>query len=358
MTLSLATALQLLVVFQCAFFALFLLVRRSRLDPPTNLSLSAILGLLAVHLSTILLQQAGRIPWGVTPAHLSGLLYGPLFLVFIRSLTFRRRLQPADGLHLLPAGLALCLLVAGVLLPEILAVGVFVSLGAYLVSAVATVHQYRRVLASTRSDARRIPYAWLSFAVAGLMVIYALDLASFMVGEAGQGDSALLTALRSAALLIYVTGFVVGALEQPRLFAGVSEEERTLVSAPAATRLGSEELADLEQLESLVAEKRPYLDPELTLLELARIARLPARRLSRLVNRGRSQTFSEWINDYRIEEAKRLLAGAGNASSTILDVLYRAGFSSKSTFNAVFKERTGLTPREFRRRAQGSPSSR
>lgn len=357
MTLSLATALQLLAVFQCAFFALFLLVRRSRLDPPTNLSLSAILGLLAVHLGTILLQQAGRIPWGVTAAHLAGLLYGPLFLVFVRSLTFGRRLQPRDGLHLLPAGLALCLLVAGALVAEILAVAVFVSLGVYLVLAMGTVRRYRRVLASTRSDARRIPYAWLSYAVAGLVVIYALDLASFMVGEAGRGDSALLTALRSAALLIYVTGFVVGALERPRLFAGVSEEERTLVSAPAAAPLGPDEVADLDRLESLVTEQRPFLDPELTLLELARLARLPARRLSRLVNRGRSQTFSEWINDHRIEEAKRLLAGAGQASSTILDVLYRSGFSSKSTFNAVFKERTGLTPRDFRRRAQGWPPS-
>ncbi|MGD1149541.1 MAG: helix-turn-helix domain-containing protein [Thermoanaerobaculaceae bacterium] len=352
MTFSPTTALQLLVVFQCAFFAVFLLVRRSRFDPPTNLSLSAILGLLAAHLGTMLLQQAGRIAWGVTTAQLSGLLYGPLFLVFIRSLTFRRRLRPADGLHLLPVGLAFCFFVAGVLAPELLAVAVFISLGAYLVLAMRTIHRYRWVLASTRSDVRRIPYSWLSFAVAGLLVVYVVDLASFIAGEVGQRDSALLTTLLSAALLIYVTGFVVGALEQPLLFSGVSEEERTLVSAQKVASLGPEELEDLKRLELFVAEKRPYLDQQLTLLDLARIAGMPARRLSRLVNRGHSQTFSEWINDHRIEEAKRLLSGAGTASSTILDVLYRAGFNSKSTFNAVFKERTGLTPGEYRRRAQ------
>ena len=353
MRFSPTTALQLLVIFQCAFFSIFLLVRRSRVDPPTNVSLAAILGLLAIHLGTILLQQAGRIAWGVTIAHLSGLLYGPLFLVFIRSLTFRRRLRPADALHLLPVGLAFSFFVARAVVPEVLAVAVFVSVGTYLVLAMDTVHRYRRVLAATRSDARRIPYAWLSFAVAGLVVVYALDLASFLVGEAGRGDSALLTTLRSAALLVYVTGFVVGALEQPRLFAGVSEEERALVSAPKAAPLGPEDLADLERLEALVAERRPYLDQQLTLLNLARIAQMPARRLSRLVNRGRSETFSEWINGYRIEEAKRLLSGVAAASSTILDALYEAGFSSKSTFNAVFKERTGLTPGEFRRRAKG-----
>ena len=347
-----SAVLQLLVVFQSVFFAFFLLVRRSRPDHPANTSLAALLGLVAIHLGSLLLQQAGRIPSGLTPAQLSGLLYGPLFLTFIRSLTFRRRLRPADGFHLVPAGMALLALAAGGLAPEVLALAVFISLGTYLAFAMRTVRKYRHVLASTHSDVRRIPLAWLSFAVAGLSVVYVLDLASFIAGQAGRGGSPLFSSLPFAALLAYVTGFVIGALEQPRLFVGVSEEEGNLVSPPRVLPLGPEEVEDLRRLERLMVEKHPYLQPELTLVELARIARLPARRLSSLVNRGRSRTFSDWVNGYRIEEAKRLLGRGAAASHTVLDILYKAGFNSKSTFNAVFKEKSGLTPREYRRQAR------
>jgi len=352
MVFSFATALQLLVIFQCGFFTVFLVLRRSRHSSPAGGSLAAILGLLAIHMGAILLQQAGWMAWGITPAHLSGLAYGPLFLLFIRSLTLPRPLRPQDGMHLLPVAVALCAFLAGVLAPRLLAVAVFTSLGIYLVLAMVAIHDYRRVVPKTRSDARKIPSSWLSFSVFGLLVVYVFDLVSFAVGQARHGDSPLLAALTSAALLIYVSGYVVAALEQPQLFSGVSEEERDAAAVPEVMTLGPEELEELRRLELLVTERRPYLQPELTLILLARMARMPPRRLSRLVNRGRSQTFLDWINGYRVEEAKRLLDGAGGASPTILDILYASGFNSKSTFNAVFKGRTGLTPSNYRRRAQ------
>jgi AraC-like DNA-binding protein len=77
--------------------------------------------------------------------------------------------------------------------------------------------------------------------------------------------------------------------------------------------------------------------------------RRPAAPLSQLVNRGRGRNFSDWVNRYRLAEAQRLLADPSSGIRSVLDAMYAAGFSSKSTFNALFKASSGVTPTEFMR---------
>ena len=60
------------------------------------------------------------------------------------------------------------------------------------------------------------------------------------------------------------------------------------------------------------------------------------------------QNFFDFINRYRIEEATRLLTNPEDKKITILEVLYKVGFNSKSSFNTLFKKYTGITPTEFR----------
>jgi AraC-like DNA-binding protein len=102
-------------------------------------------------------------------------------------------------------------------------------------------------------------------------------------------------------------------------------------------------------VEAFMTGHRPFLRSELTLAELALQFRLPPRRLSQLVNQGRGRNFADWVNHYRIKEAKRLLADPASGIRSVLDAMYAAGFSSKSSFNALFKASTGVTPTEFMR---------
>ncbi|MBL8172151.1 MAG: AraC family transcriptional regulator, partial [Acidobacteria bacterium] len=60
------------------------------------------------------------------------------------------------------------------------------------------------------------------------------------------------------------------------------------------------------------------------------------------------QSFTDLINAYRVEDAKRRLLDPTWKHYSILAIAEEAGFSSKSTFNAVFKKHTGQTPSEFR----------
>ena len=72
------------------------------------------------------------------------------------------------------------------------------------------------------------------------------------------------------------------------------------------------------------------------------------RYLSQIINDSLQKNFFDFINFYRIEESKNYLSDSKYKKLNILEVLYEVGFNSKSTFNKVFKEHTGLTPTEYR----------
>lgn len=97
----------------------------------------------------------------------------------------------------------------------------------------------------------------------------------------------------------------------------------------------------------LEAEK-PYVNPNLTLNELALQLKVSNRQLSTLVNAELGKTFFDLVNSHRIEEAKRIITVSEDAKMTISEVMYQVGFNSKSSFNTAFKKYTGLTPTEFK----------
>ena len=95
---------------------------------------------------------------------------------------------------------------------------------------------------------------------------------------------------------------------------------------------------------------KPYLEPELTLDVLASQLSVKSKFLSQTINELLQQNFFEFINNYRISEAKRLLTNPKDKKITVLEVMYEVGFNSKSSFNTLFKKDTGITPSEFKKK--------
>lgn len=102
-----------------------------------------------------------------------------------------------------------------------------------------------------------------------------------------------------------------------------------------------------QQLEDLMSEESPYLDPSLTLRSLAQILVLPPNHLSRLLNEGFDKNFAEYINSYRVETFKSKVTDSTQQHLTILALAYDSGFNSKTVFNTFFKKMTGMTPRAY-----------
>lgn len=102
-----------------------------------------------------------------------------------------------------------------------------------------------------------------------------------------------------------------------------------------------------ENLRNYMLEHRPYLNPELTLKNLAELMDLQHHNLSQVINENFGQNYYEFINSYRIEEAKRLLKEPNYRDYTLTAIGFEAGFNSKSAFYAAFKKSTGVSPAKF-----------
>ncbi|MGI4820258.1 MAG: helix-turn-helix transcriptional regulator [Janthinobacterium lividum] len=113
---------------------------------------------------------------------------------------------------------------------------------------------------------------------------------------------------------------------------------------PAA--LAPELLPLRDKLLDLMQTNQPWLEPELTLTELALRLRTNSALLSKVINAGCGQNFNDFVNTYRVQEAQRKLADPRFAHYSLVGVALESGFNSKSTFNRVFKKLLGQAPSE------------
>ena len=104
-----------------------------------------------------------------------------------------------------------------------------------------------------------------------------------------------------------------------------------------------------EKLLALMVDEQPWLEPELTLAELAHRLRTNTSLLSHVINTGCGQNFNDFVNRYRVAEAERKLQNPRLAHYSLVGIALESGFNSKSTFNRVFKKLTGRTPGEVSR---------
>ena len=99
---------------------------------------------------------------------------------------------------------------------------------------------------------------------------------------------------------------------------------------------------------------KPFLDANLSMADFTEKLHLPGHIISEVLNGLMKQNFYDYINNYRIEEFKKLSKQPDNNRVTNLNLAFEAGFNSKTTFNTSFKKFTGQTPTEFRSAATTS----
>lgn len=123
----------------------------------------------------------------------------------------------------------------------------------------------------------------------------------------------------------------------------------------ALNELTDEKRQQIERLLRFMKEEKPYLNPELTLPELASRVNIQKHQVTHLLNVFIGKNFFEFVNEYRLEEVKRRLNEPRYEHLTLVAIAYDCGFNSKSTFNSFFKEYTGQTPSEFRKENKKDP---
>jgi len=105
----------------------------------------------------------------------------------------------------------------------------------------------------------------------------------------------------------------------------------------------------ISNLEKLIIDNSRYLDPNLSLESVANEIGLSKSYLSRIINAELQTNFNDYVNSFRVAEAKNLLLNPQFSNYTLVSIGLEAGFNSKTTFNTVFKKQTGLTPSQYRK---------
>lgn len=119
-----------------------------------------------------------------------------------------------------------------------------------------------------------------------------------------------------------------------------------------AIRFGEKEEQDLlSQLIRLVEEEKKFTDPDLKLAVMAAQLHITPHRLSMLINNKFGKSFSDFINQYRVQEFIARLNDTRYDHYTLHGLALEVGFNSKSAFNAAFKKITGKTPSDFKEAA-------
>ena len=147
---------------------------------------------------------------------------------------------------------------------------------------------------------------------------------------------------------IYILGHIglyrFGVLKEQKNIQKFSRFHRPIIAVQQ--EFGRNE--HIESFEKFIKSEKNFLDANLSLDSVAENLLINKSYLSRIINMELEKGFSDYVNELRVEEAKRYMSNPEFKNYTLLSIGLEAGFNSKSAFNSAFKKYTGMTPSQFR----------
>jgi AraC-like DNA-binding protein len=347
MSLTPMLILGILIIYQALIFIVSMLLNKKA--KPLFLKLLMIIFLtIILHFGYMLLQFEG-IMQKLLLGPFFGLVYGPLYYFYTKSLIVESWKLDRMFLHFIPAFAVLVLILfAGDLLTNRVDLsGLLISLHfmSYLLLALRLIYSYRTRLLNTASSFYRISLYWLE----GIIYLQLATLALALLESYFQS----LMNTNTFILIIYVFTLVLIhcfyylGLKQVRLFRGFREERSGQGGIKEYTIPEDSFDEYLDKLNRYIEREQPYLDYDITLQELSDRLGISTRNLSHVINKHFKKNYYGFINQYRLQHAMEHLK---TSEGSIKEIMYDSGFSNKATFYSLFKKETGLTPVQFRNR--------
>jgi len=300
-------------------------------------------------------------------------LFGPLFYLYCKKAVLNRSFVRSDFIHFLP--LLLCYLfnidtilfdnegfrtwVVGAESPNfrlwlseyiIFAVAIF-----YALITISLIRAYQHKASRSLANFNPTILQWLwGLGVSHSIIWIAKGIMAFthiaILAE-------YMFVFSDALILVLIYIIAVGQWRNPTLFTikqlsnseSISTETTFSPTLKNSGVLDSETRANLfEVVKNQVESELLYQNSELTLASLAELTGVGIHHLSEVINQHDGRNFNQFINEYRVNDVCVRLKN--DTKSNVLDLAMEAGFSSKSTFNAMFKKVTGMTPTQYRKK--------
>jgi AraC-like DNA-binding protein len=217
--------------------------------------------------------------------------------------------------------------------------GTFISMLIYLILSLRLLKNYQIYVANNFSETSKIRLNWLKIILIILVILCVQWLIEIILRDFFNLYFNYDYSIQILGIMALV--LAVGGIRQANLSEVNFEEE---LIQKIHVQVDSQ---ILEQIKSGMDVQKLYLNPTLTLAEFAKEIKLNPKIVSQQINTGLGKSFNDFVNEYRVEEVKKRLNSTDLERLTILGIAYESGFNSKTTFNRIFKDFTGVAPRDF-----------
>jgi AraC-like DNA-binding protein len=369
------SSFDIFAVFYCAGFALAVfcaltLLGLKRGNRTANRILAVLLLLISIGVIRAILFHTRYI---FSVPHLIGVtwpisfLYPPLFYLYVRSLILRDGTFKKQLFHFIPFILfALCLVpfymrsgdykvgyvisswqstpalhrvVSGLILLQELV---------YIVWSLRLLIIHSRTVKSVYSSIDDYNLRWIRSLIISYIIVTGLF---FVLRFTNAPIRPIHVTPFVIVIFIYVLGFM--GIRQPEIFSEIDGSRFAIKYSKSG--LDTKKVDEyLNALLHVMEVDRLFIQSNLTLHKLADKLSISPNHLSQLLNERLNRSFFDFVNSYRVEEAKIMLRNPENNGLTMLAIAYEVGFSSKSSFNSVFRKHAKMTPSQYKLDPSGS----
>ena len=221
-----------------------------------------------------------------------------------------------------------------------------ISFIGYSIPSLINVHRHRINLKNEFSTIdRKITLGWLLFVIIFYMsfmsIAYILGIVNVVTRITTYSQ---LVTFSFILILVYIFSFY--GLLQEQIYAQGANGSHDIYKNPRLTAIEKQKIR--KALEHYFTSKKPYLLSELTIHHVSSQLNISRHTLTELLNTEIGKNFYQFVNDYRVQEVKLKLADKKFSHFSIDAIGFECGFNSKSSFYAVFKNATGMTPSQYK----------
>ena len=338
-----------IAVFQLLFFTIFLFIKGNKIPSTFFLKLFLIFQLIAYNNYLYFIQESGFWKPILLISMPCILLWAPTFYFYVRSRLYKNFVPSWKLiLHFTPAFIMIISIIYVFLedenfheqISKLRNVSYHFSLIQQLIYYIYTlyiIYKYQHDIKLLSSASEKQKLSWLFLITYGLaFTSLAISFLFFILNILDQGWGFLV-------FWVFLNILFFKAIIQPDQYLGLDEKKLL----PLKLSMDKSTLY-FSQIEEIINSNQLFLDPDLSVHNVGQAVKLSDRIVSQVIRLNTSLNFADYINIKRITYAKEVLRTTTKSEKNVLEILYEAGFNSKSVFNTQFKKHTGQSPTDYR----------
>lgn len=223
------------------------------------------------------------------------------------------------------------------------------SFAFYGVASFQSLKKHKQQVFQKLSYTENVDLKWVSLLLQSLVFVWGIIVAIVFINKISHFiDIETERAIIYCVICVYVFFIGYNGLRQSAIVTVFKENEAIQIKLIRDEQVKDNEQVYFDKIKQLVEEEKLYLNPKLSIKDIAERLKTNINYVSRAINNKAESNFFEFINQYRVREFERVVILPEKANYTLLAIALDCGFNSKASFNRIVKETTGLTPIELK----------